>query len=91
MSACGTSRDKAAHHKSGLLRPGNAPKCVSLPVKLERELRLARGRGSAGDGAGGSGQAGGSEDNQIGRIEVGTVEQVEDFRAKLQAEAPPKG
>src|SRR5580704_7229078 len=64
-----------------------------LPEELEAKLDLAATCRGRGNGAGGARDArwilGGRrrEDDQVGRIEVGSVEQIEDFGAKLQREA----
>src|SRR5215469_2735845 len=66
-----------------------------LPVKLQSELHLTRSGGGAGDGSRGAGwlAAGGRgrrEDDEIGGVEIGAVQKVEDFRAKLQTQALPQ-
>ena len=64
-----------------------------LPEEFQGELDLAGCGGGAGDGACGAGYAGGiggggrSEDDQVGGVEVGAVEQVENFGAELQGHA----
>ena len=61
-----------------------------LPQQFQPELHLARRGGRAGDCAGRAGSAGGirgggrREGDQVGRIEIGAVQQVEKFRAELQ-------
>src|SRR5260370_34015379 len=68
-----------------------------LPEQFEAELDLARAGGGAGDGAGGAGEAGGiggggrSEDDEVGSVEIGAVEEIEDFGAELQVEALADG
>ena len=57
-------------------------------MKLETELDLARSCRSAGDGAGRAGWAiaGGRrrrKDDEVGRIEIGAVQKVENLRAEL--------
>src|SRR5579859_734659 len=65
----------------------------TLPKKLQSELDLAGGGRGAGDGAGGAGKTcgvsgrGRGEDDQVGGVEVGAIEKIEDFGAKLKAEA----
>lgn len=64
-------------------------------MELQAELHLARSRRSAGDGARRAGWAiaggrGRREDDEIGRVEIGAVQKVEDFRAELQSQAFPK-
>src|SRR6516162_4242716 len=49
-------------------------------------LDLTRGGGSAGDNARRSGDSRGRKYNQIGGVEVGPVQKVEDLSAKLQAQ-----
>src|SRR5260370_39921821 len=67
------------------------------PEELEGELDLARAGGGAGDGAGGAGEAGGiggggrSEDDEVGSVEIGAVEEIENFGAELQVEALADG
>ena len=69
------------------------PYTPALPEELEAELDLAAAGGCRGDGAGGAGDAGRilggrrSENDQVGRVEVGAVEEVEEFGAELQGEA----
>lgn len=55
----------------------------SLPENLQRELHLARGRGSAGDGPGGSRNTRWSEDDEVGGVEIGAIQEIEDFGAEL--------
>jgi len=64
---------------------------VFLPEKLQGELDLAGCGGGAGDGAGGSGDSRGSEDDQIGRVEVGAVEDIEELSAELEGETFAEG
>ena len=69
------------------------PYTPALPEELEAELDLAAAGGCRGDGAGGAGDAGRilggrrSENDQVGRVEVGAVEEVEELGAELQGEA----
>src|SRR5713101_3995033 len=60
-------------------------------MKLQPELHHPRSRGRAGDGSGSAGYSRGRENDQIRRIEIGAVQEVEDFRTKLKAQAFPKG
>src|SRR5215472_3211129 len=69
---------------------------LTLPMKLQAELHLTRSGGSAGDGSGRAGRlvarsGGRGEDNEVGGIEIGAVQKVKDFRAKLQSETLPQG
>src|SRR6266851_1769562 len=69
----------------------------TLPKQFQAELDLAGGGGGAGDGAGGAGEAGGiggggrSEDDEVGSVEIGAVEEIENFGAELQVEALADG
>jgi hypothetical protein len=54
------------------------------PEELEAELDLARGGGGAGDDASCWGNAGGSEDDGVGLVEIGAVQKIEDLRAELK-------
>src|SRR5208282_2543287 len=58
-----------------------------LKEKLQCKVHLPRGRGGAGDRSRRSRQPGGGKDNEIGRVEIGPVQQVEDLRTKLQGNA----
>jgi hypothetical protein len=57
------------------------------PEKFQGELHLPRCGRSAVNGSGRAGDSRGCEDNQVWRVEVGAIEQVEYFRAELQVEA----
>src|SRR5215469_6254772 len=59
----------------------------SLEEKLQRELHLAGCGGGVGDGAGGSGKSRRCEDDQVRRVEVGAVEEVEELSPELKCEA----
>src|ERR1700689_2531729 len=69
------------------------PYTPDSPEKLEAELDLAVARGRGGDVAGGAGDAGRilggrrRENDQVGRVGVGAVEEVEELGAELQGEA----
>src|SRR5206468_2097582 len=67
--------------------PGIVEQGFSLPVKLQRELHLARSSGSAADGSGRAGNARWSESDQIGRIGIGAAQEVEDLRAEFEPAA----
>ena len=60
-------------------------------MELQPELHLPRSGGSAGDCSGRAGYARWSKDDQIGRIEIRAVQEVEDFRAELQTQAFTEG
>lgn len=64
------------------------PCALASPEELQAELDLARRGGSSGDDAGGGrGRAGGGGvDDGIGRIEIGVIEEIEDFGAELERE-----
>jgi hypothetical protein len=49
-------------------------------------LDLSGSRGCESNDAGSGGNAGRSDGNQIGRIEIGVVEEIEKLGAKLQTE-----
>src|SRR5260370_15012586 len=57
-----------------------------LPEQLQAELHLARGGGRAGNRARGARQAGRGKHNKVRRVEIRAIQQVEDFRAKLQVQ-----
>ena len=75
--------------RSAALGPGFT---LCLPEKLQRKLHLACGGCGAGDGAGSAGEArarggGRSEHDEVGRIEIGAIKEVEEFGAELEAHA----
>lgn len=64
-------------------------------MKLQAELHLTRRGGSAGDGTRRAGWTvasgrGRSEDDEVRGIEIGAVQEVENFRAELQSKVFPK-
>src|SRR5690348_12478728 len=85
---------KADRFVAGLRsRPSGDAGRFGLPEQLEAELNLpgsCRGTGhrSAGrrDNAGSGGGGAGRKGDQIWRVEIGTIQQVEKFGAKLQIE-----
>ena len=59
----------------------------SLPNELQSELHLPRrGRGAA-DRPGRARNSGGSEHDQIGSIEIGSIQEIKNLRAELQGQA----
>src|SRR5690242_9990224 len=70
---------------------GHTPRRALLPNQLQSKLNLAGGCGSAGDGSCSAGGfcagTGRREGDQIWRVEVGAVQQIENFCAELQSQA----
>src|SRR6266404_3926161 len=66
---------------------------LTSPKQFQSELNLAGGGGGAGDGAGGAGEAGEiccggrGEDDEVGDVEIGAAQEIEDFGAELEVEA----
>src|SRR3974390_1034123 len=61
----------------------------ALPEELKGELELACGRGGAGDRTSGGARSGGArrKDDEVGRVEIGAVQKIEEFGAELKTEA----
>src|ERR1700676_2066959 len=59
----------------------------ALPDQFQPKLNLPRGRGRARDCSGSPRDSGRSKHYQIRRIEIRTVQQIENFCAKLKAES----